>query len=141
MTPTNFFRGALGAPLVLPLLLAPFGHGPVQAVLLMSLMLGGVQYLVFGMAVLTFALRDERPTAQLKRGAWWLPLAYVPVQAAGWLLFAAVAPGMEMGAEVGWGALTMAAYALGLGYAYVVLTLLVYALASRLGWVRERAVA
>lgn len=138
LKPTTFFRVALAVPLVVPFAVLPFGMNAVVGVFLLSLAFGGVQYVLFAGA-LFLAIGRFRSAERITRLSFWAPVLFVPVQAAGWLLY--VQHSEPQGQFEPSQLLPGAVYSLLLGYAYVVVVNAVYHLFSTKGWVGEAPAA
>lgn len=136
MKTLTFYRIALGLPLAVPLLAYPLDRSPLSGVLLMSVVFGGVQYLLFALVLGARLGRLQEP-ARIDRALWRTPLLFLPVQAIGWLLFVLVRG--DLGTFYGalWMLLPLGIWCLVLGYAYVGMARLACAALRWLGWVRD----
>ena len=141
MTVAAFFRWALALPLVLPLLALPLALvrnevGGLGFLLLMSLVLGGVPYLIFAGLLLWWS--RGKSEAQLKRAGLLAPFLMLPVY---WLVLAIDAlvtrQIVQELTNLGNLMFTLSLFLLAFGYAYVVLAVVLLALFTRLGWVRR----
>lgn len=139
MRTVSFYRLALLLPLAVPLALLPRGQSALVGVLMMSVLFGGAQYLVFAIGLSVWMGRVQHDTARMERRLFWAPPLFIPVQAVGWLLFALVqgAPGTLPGAL--WLLPPFTLWCLLLGYAYLGMARLACAALRRLGWVRDTA--
>jgi hypothetical protein len=132
MTPLGFFRFALLVPFGMPLLALPFGVSALSAVLMLSIVLGGIQYAVFAVAM--FVLLGKRGTNErMLNLCFWAPLLFLPLLLGGW------AAGTTLrGYELHWGdLLPFTVYDLLLGYSYVGLCTMAYIGLKRCGWIRD----
>ncbi|WP_040500340.1 hypothetical protein [Ideonella sp. B508-1] len=138
MRTVAFFRIALAAPLVVPLLALPLGSEAVSAIIFLSLGFGGIQYVVFA-AVLFYALGRLKTQERMEALAYAAPLLFLPFVATGWLIQSYIAQ-IENPDLVGiWEALLpIAAYSLLVGYVYVGIVMLVFKAFSSRGWVRHQ---
>ena len=119
MNPVVFFRIALLLPLVLPLALLPFGMNSVVGVLALSLAFGGAQYVVFA-SVLFLWIGRVKDTERIRRLSYVAPLLFIPVQAAGWVIYGYVEKLSNPELVGTWEPLiAFAVYILLIGYAYV----------------------
>lgn len=124
MSPRTFFRLALLMPIATPPLLLPFGTNIFATLLYMSLIFGGVQYIVFAL-VLFIVIGKLKVTKQIKQLMYWAPLMYLPFQAIGWFAFSHLQDQSSLGLIDTWSALLpFVVYSLLIGYAYVGLALL-----------------
>lgn len=138
MRPIAFFRVALAAPLVAPLLALLIGGKTVSAILLLSLGFGGIQYVLFAGA-LFYVLGRLKTLAQMEVLAYFAPVIFVPVVAAGWLIQGHIARIQNPDLVGIWEALLpLTAYSLLVGYVYVGIVMLVFKAFSSLGWVRHQ---
>lgn len=137
MRTLSFYRLALLLPLAVPLALLPLDQSALVGVLMMSVLFGGAQYLVFAVGLSVWMGRVRHDRARMERRLFWAPPLFIPVQAIGWLLFALVqgTPGAILGAL--WLLLPFTLWCLVLGYAYVGAARLACAALRRLGWVRD----
>ena len=147
MTRRRFFQIAATLPLVVPLIAlgilatvegAPRGTaGPWLGILSLTLLFAGPVYLVCAGIWLWLQLARD---LDLTFGFSWLaPLAFVPPFAAAWIVLSLVW-GQALEVALGHAAF-LSACALVVGYGYVGLTHLLYALARLLGAVRQHAPA
>ncbi len=115
----RFYRWSLVVPVVVPLAAVLAGRvlgvgdtpGPVLmvgSILAFSLAIGGIPYALF--AVLMAAYLGDKSAAECRKASYLAPLTYMPVQA----LYVIVIGG-------GQALLVFGGWALGFGYAYVVL--------------------
>lgn len=137
MTPRAFVRWALAAPVVVPLLGLPLlrvERDPFDVagqLLLGSLVAGLAPYLVFAAAFDAWA-RGRAP-AEVERGAWLAPLVFLFPFAGFWLLLVSLRGG---GADAVPMVMVLSAFAVGVGYAYVLAADVAYRLLSRRGVIR-----
>lgn len=131
MTPVRFFRVALLLPVAIPLAVLPFGMSAVVGLLALSLAFGGAQYILFS-GVLFFWVGRVKDPDRIRRMSYVAPLLFIPVQAAGWVLYGYVER-LSNPELVGiWEPLiAFAAYILIVGYAYVGVINLLYAVIFR----------
>ncbi|MBC3926631.1 hypothetical protein [Undibacterium sp. CY21W] len=134
MTPVRFYRLSLLAPILLPLPFLPFGIGTL---LLFTLGFGGVQYAIFA-AILYIAIGRLKSAESIQRLARWVPVLFIPFQAAGWLIncyFERLSNPALIG---NWDPLLpFAAYILVVGYGYVGLVALTYHFAKSAGYIEN----
>lgn len=124
-------------PLVLPLLLLPFGRNVVSVVFSLSLLYGGVPYLPF--AVVLFVLIGRLgSSASIQRLSYFAPFLFIPVQAVGCTMYEAVFKWLhpESAESAGWLSMFML-FSFALGYVYVALANIGFLIARRVGWVSE----
>jgi hypothetical protein len=135
--PSTFFRASLLLPVFLPLVLLPFGNAAITVILVLSLTFGGVQYVLFA-GWLFFWIGPSRSSRQIRRLLFWAPIAFVPIQALGWLAYVAWgASGREQFGRA-FGALPLfSAFTLLVGYFYVGLTIMVFLISRKIGLVKE----
>jgi hypothetical protein len=127
----------LGLPLVAPLVLLPFGINAVIGVLMLSLTYAGIQYVIFATAVF-FYIGRVKEIDHLKRLLYLAPLIFLPVQALGWILSGYYERLSDPNLTGIWsGLIPFAFYGLLIGYVYVGIIRLVYALFQKLGWIRS----
>jgi len=126
MSPVSFFRLALALPILLPLVLLPFGLNTVVALLAMSLAFGGVQYLLFA-AYLFWWVGHVKDPARIRRMSYIAPIIFIPIQAIGWIVYGYIKK-LSNPELVGiWESLIpFAVYILLIGYAYVGVVNLAY---------------
>jgi hypothetical protein len=137
----TFFRWSLAMPLVLPLLVLPLGLarnevGGLGFLLLMSLVFGGVPYLVFAALLLWWS--RGKSEAQLRRAGLLAPVLMLPVYWLCLILDTAITRQIVRDpADLGNLMFTLSLFILTFGYAYVILAMAMLALFTRLGWVRR----
>jgi hypothetical protein len=86
MLPSTFFRISIALPIILPLLMFPFGANIVSGFLILSLFFGGVQYVLFAIW-LFFAIGKKKSSAEIRYLSFRAPLLFVPLQIIGWFLW------------------------------------------------------
>src|SRR5690606_5669708 len=123
MAPKTFFRLAIIFPILLPLLILPFGENILMGLLMMSLAFGGVQYLLFAIWLL-LAIGKKQTTEEIKRLSFQAPLVFIPFQLIGliaWAIYvhASIKETLQL-------ALVFAFYSLLIGYIYVGITNIVF---------------
>lgn len=135
--PSTFFRASLLLPVFLPLVLLPFGSAALTVILVLSLTFGGVQYVLFA-GGLFFWIGPSRSSREIRRLLLWAPIAFVPIQAVGWLAYAAwAASGREQFGRA-LGALPLfSVFTLLVGYFYVGLTIVVFLISRKIGLIKE----
>lgn len=132
----TFFRLALLAPLVVPLIMLPFSFNMVLGLLFLSLSFGGAQYLIF--AVVMFLVVGRQNTVSgLNRVVYLSPVIFLPFVIVGWLLsgyFQRSTNPLLVGI---WDAVPLIIlYALIIGYAYVGVVLVIRYIFTQLGWLK-----
>lgn len=131
----TFFRALLLLPLLLPVSALFFGINAAIAVLVLSVRIGGLAYLAFGCLVF-FGLGRIRSESQLHKLIWLSPILYMPILIVGWfaqvLIGRMKTPGLQMSAA---DVLPLVVYGLLLGYLYVVVAELLFAIFKNYGWV------
>jgi hypothetical protein len=131
MTPVTYFRASLLLPIAAPLALLPFGMNAVAAILLMSLGFGGIQYVIFAAFLFWWIGRLKTPR-RIRRLSLIAPLCFVPVQAAGWVIYGYLSTLSIPGPTGIWNVLpAFAVYTLVIGYVYVGIVNLLYAIFFR----------
>ncbi|MBI5007435.1 MAG: hypothetical protein HZB95_10000 [Nitrosomonadales bacterium] len=126
MSPIRFFRIALILPIALPLVFLPFGMNVASAVLLLSLVFGGIQYLLFA-CVMFFLIGRIKDEARIQKLSFCAPLLFIPIQGGGWLLYEYIDQLFNPDIIYSWGELIpFAVYILIIGYVYVGLVNIVY---------------
>lgn len=136
MTSRAFVRWALAAPVIVPVLAVPLllvrrdPFGMIGQLLVGSGLFGAAPYLVFAAAFAAWA-RDRAPE-QVERGALVAPLLFLAPFCAFWLVLVAVRGGTGAWPMV----MMLSLFALGLGYAYVLVADVLYRLLARRGLIR-----
>jgi hypothetical protein len=82
MTPVQFYRRSLWTPLLIPIVLAPFG---AAAFFIIVLAFGGVAYLIFA-SILYVSIGRLKTEDRIQRLALWSPVLFIPIQGAGWVI-------------------------------------------------------
>ena len=136
MTPVQFYRLSLLAPILLPLPFLPFEIGSVFVI---ALLFGGAQYLFFA-AVLYFVIGRLKTVERIQRLARWTPVLFIPVQVAGWLIGAYLQRLSDPDLVGIWEPLpAFAVYVLIFGYGYVGLVALAYCVVRSRGHIAINA--
>lgn len=136
MTVRGFVRWALAAPVIVPLLAYPLlfvERHPFDAigqVLVGSAVVGLAPYVVF--AVVFAAWTRERTPEEVERAAWRAPLLFLFPFALFWLLLVTVRGGSGAWPMV----MGLSAFAVAVGYAYVLVADVLYRLLARRGVIR-----
>jgi len=126
--------------LVMPLLsafLISFKVNAVGAILLLSLKIGGVPYIVFA-ALIFFGLNRMRSGAQVHKLICLSPILFLPILIIGY--YASVLIERAKGVNVQFAAgdmLPLVVFGLLVGYAFVILTEVLFAICKSIGWVAE----
>jgi hypothetical protein len=128
MKPVVFFRAALFLPVLLPLAFLPLDLNTGGGLLLLSLVFGGVQYVFFAAYLFHWVGRVKDPEL-IRRRSYVAPLAFIPVQAIGWLIACYFLKIFNPSLSGIWTPLLVyATYILLIGYAYVGIVNLLYLL-------------
>ena len=150
----TFYRGALALPLVLPWIAVPMGWWVggwmawVSHVLVLSLLVGGVPYLL-ALPLLWQRIGRARTPAGQRRVVYTAPLICAPLMGVAWVLVYGLSEGWgpvdvpvasRLG-ELAMSLATVSAYVLVLGYGYAMLTQALFHLARRSGWIRDDVMA
>jgi hypothetical protein len=136
MTPVRFYRLSLLAPLLIPIVLAPFGGA---AFFVIVLAFGGLQYFIFA-AILYVAIGRLKTEQRIQRLALWSPVLFIPVQGAGWVISGYIEKISNPQIAGIWEALpAFAVYILVIGYACVGVVALAYRVAKTRGTIEAVA--
>ena len=139
MSVVSFFRFSLALPLILPLLLMPFGLNAVGVLLYLALGFGGLQYLLFAL-LMSYYIGKLRTERRIRHLSYWAPVMFVPIQALGWVLWAGYQWYINPNTSgVFTPLLPFAAYTIIIGYAYVGVVNIFYVLFRGVGWVNAPA--
>jgi len=134
MTPVQFYRGSLLAPLVLPIVLFP-----VAGFLLVPLAFGGLEYIVFA-TVLGVIVGRLKTAQRIQRLARWAPVLFVPIQALSWIIQGEIERTSNPGLVWIYEPLPLfAVYVLIFGYAYVALVAVTFRIVKARGHIEESA--
>jgi hypothetical protein len=121
------------APLAVPFLALPFGANAMLAVLMLSLVFGGIQYAIFALC-LSIVIGHMRSTPSILRLVCWAPIIFVSVQALGWLAYSVFQRLQHPEMSGIWEELLPGTvYALLIGYPYALLVHAGFALLSKFG--------
>jgi len=105
----------------------------------MSVAFGGPAYVLFAIAMFLWIGR-LKDTRSIQRLSWAAPVLFVPVQALSWIVYVYYDTSSAPGATTdgAWNNLVpFAAFVLGIGYGYVVVANLGYAVLSMIGATTE----
>jgi hypothetical protein len=136
MTVRVFVRWALAVPVILPVLAYPLlrvERDPIDGiaqVLVGSAVAGLGPYLVFAVAFAAWA--RDRTAAEVERAAWRAPLLFLFPFALFWLVLVTVRGGSDPLPMV----MGLSAFAVAVGYVYVLAADLLYRLLARRGVIR-----
>lgn len=103
------------------------------AVLMLSVVFGGVQYAVFAICIFVVIGRLQS-TCSILRLVYWAPILYVPVQALGWIAYSTYLRHRQPEMGPGWEELLPgAAYSLLVGYVFALVVHAGFALLTKIG--------
>lgn len=127
MNPILFFRLALPLPLLVPIISLMLSMNFLSGFLFLSIGFGGAQYAIFA-AYLFFWAGRVNDVSRIRRFTYFAPLAFIPVQWAGWIIYAYTKKMLNPGLENIWSPLLpFAVYIIFIGYMYVGIYHILYA--------------
>jgi heme/copper-type cytochrome/quinol oxidase subunit 3 len=138
MKPLTYFRACLLLPLLIPLIALPFGtRNAPGAVLIFSVIAAGVPYLFFAVAM-WFYLARQSQAASMPRSILFAPLLFLPVEAIVLTMWSVYLHGARADTMIGVLVLLplLSLYTLVVGYVYVGLVSLIYALLREAGYIQ-----
>jgi hypothetical protein len=133
VTPRQFFLAVLLLPILVPLLFLLMNFDKAGAILFLSLIFGGAQYLIFAILVTVLLLRNDN-IRFVRRLVWLAPLLFVPIQGVGWILWRIFTGDVELNGIIP-ELIMFGIYSILVGYVYVLIASLLYYLSIRCGFI------
>jgi hypothetical protein len=137
MSPTTYYRAALLLPIIFPALVYLFfGESWLFGILVFSLVFGGPAYIIF--AILMFIWVGKISSVnEIQNLTLKAPIIFIPLQAVTWMLYFYYGKLSDPELTGGWEALLpFAFYILVLGYVYVLIVNVCYALFKKFGFIK-----
>lgn len=125
VTAKRYFQLSLIAPIVVPILFFPFHESALFALMLISLVFGGVPYVLFSLAV--FVWSRDKTTEQLKHFSYFAPFIFGLFLALFYFVYSLAFEQKDLNIRYLASLLGLfALYGIGMGYAYVLIVNLGY---------------